>query len=66
MNTDPRIEDPESEADPHTPIDHPEAPREREMTIMPIEAEETLDDSRSTTKMLPKTIPAALEFPTKT
>jgi hypothetical protein len=66
MDTDQRIEDLGTEADLHTPIDHLEVPREPEMTTMRIEAEETLDDSKFTTKMLPKTIRAALEYPTKT
>jgi hypothetical protein len=66
MNTDQKIEGPQSEADPHIPIDHPEAPRDQEMTIMRIGAEETLDDLRSITKMFPKITPAALEFHMKT
>ena len=66
MDTDQRTEDPAREADPHTPIDHLEARREREMTTIRIEAEETLDDSRFITKILLKTTRAALESPTKT
>jgi hypothetical protein len=64
MDTDRRIEDPTREAGPRTLIDNREVPREREMRIMQIEAE-TLDGLRSITKMPGKTIPAALESPTK-
>jgi hypothetical protein len=65
MDIDPKTEDPTREADPHTPIDNREAPRDRGMMTMRIEVG-TRDDSRFTTKMLPKITRAALESPTKT
>jgi hypothetical protein len=65
MDIDRRTEDPTREADPHTPIDCLEAPKEQEMMIMRIEAG-TQEDSRFITRMRPKTIRAALESHTKT
>jgi hypothetical protein len=65
MDTDLRIEDLGTEVDLRFLIAHREAPREQEMTIIWIEVE-ILEDSRFITKMLPKTILAALEFLTKT
>jgi hypothetical protein len=64
VNTDQGIEH-RGEADLHIQIDRQEVRRELEMMTMPIDLEAIREHSKSTTKLLLKTINAVLEYPMK-
>ena len=68
MDIDPEIEigDPTTEAGPRILIDSLEARKELERRNIPIDREETHEDSKSTMKTIRRTTTVAHEFPTKT